>query len=148
MIATFTRSGLITIALSLAVYGGVLVHPAQAVGPGARDGWRLLAAVLAGLVLMSRSPQMLMARMSIEGSQDWYGASYDVPQRLTLRPDSFNDIAVTLTNEGRLTWQSTADAAVRAVVSLAERGHRRRRDLRRPANAVRAAGRARRRGDS
>ena len=47
--------------------------------------------------------------MSVEGSQDWYGASYDVPQRLTLRPDSFNDIDVTLTNQGRLTWQSTAE---------------------------------------
>ena len=68
----------------------------------------VLAAVLVALVLMSRSPQMLVARMSVEGSQDWYGASYDVPRRLTLRPDSFNDIDVTLTNEGRLTWQSTA----------------------------------------
>ena len=57
--------------------------------------------------------------MSTEGSQDWYGASYDVPRRLTLAPDSFNDVAVTLTNQGRLTWQSTADPAVCAVVSLA-----------------------------
>ena len=118
VIATFTRSGLITIALSLAVYGGILFLRRRQ--PGRRSlgegGWTgehrrlaLLAAILVALVLMSRSPQMLLARMSVEGSQDWYGASYDVPQRLTVRPDSFNDIDVTLTNEGRLSWQSTAE---------------------------------------
>ena len=118
VIATFTRSGLITIALSLAVYGGILFLRRRQLGrrrPG-EGGWggehrrlALLAAILVALVLMSRSPQMLLARMSVEGSQDWYGASYDVPQRLTVRPDSFNDIDVTLTNEGRLSWQSTVE---------------------------------------
>jgi hypothetical protein len=49
---------------------------------------------------------MLVARMSTEGSQDWYGASYQVPRHLNLLPDSFTDIPVTLTNRGRLTWQS------------------------------------------
>ena len=108
VIATFTRSGLITIALSLAVYGGILFLRNRQWG-GEHRRLALLAAILVALVLMSRSPQMLLARMSVEGSQDWYGASYDVPQRLTLRPDSFNDIDVTLTNEGRLSWQSIAE---------------------------------------
>ncbi len=107
VIATFTRSGLITISLSLAVYGGVLFMRRKRWGS---EHTRLvaLAAALIALVLVSRSPQMLVARMSVEGSQDWYGASYEVPRRLTLRPDSFNDVDVTLTNQGRLTWQSTA----------------------------------------
>jgi len=107
VVATFTRSGLITIAMSLAIYGAVLFIR--------RNGWgsehkrlAVLAAVLVALVLLSRSPQMLLARMSVEGSQDWYGASYDVPRQLTLRPDSFNDIDIALSNEGRLTWQSNA----------------------------------------
>jgi hypothetical protein len=106
VIATFTRAGLITMAVSLAWYAGVLYQ--------ARRSWQpehtrivALAAILAALVLMSRSPQMLVARISTEGSQDWYGASYEVPRQLTLRPDSFNDIPITLTNEGRLTWQSS-----------------------------------------
>jgi hypothetical protein len=64
--------------------------------------------VVVMLVLMSRSPQMLLARVSNEGSQEWYGAGYQVPTQLTLRPDSFNDIPVTLTNDGGLTWQSQA----------------------------------------
>ena len=117
VIATFTRAGLITITISMAVYGGVMFvrrrPPSR--GPQRPNRWsgeltRLaaLAVVLVMLVLMSRSPQMLVARMSSEGSQEWYGASYQVPQRLTLRPDSFNDIPIRLKNEGRLTWQSSA----------------------------------------
>jgi hypothetical protein len=118
VIATFTRSGLITMTISLALYGGILFVRRRP--PGRRDlgegGWSgehtrlaLLAAVLVALVLLSRSPQMLVARLSVEGSQDWYGASYDVPRQMTLRPDSFNDIEIGLTNQGRLTWQSTAE---------------------------------------
>ncbi len=62
--------------------------------------------MLISLVLVSRSPQLLVARLSAEGSQEWYGASYQVPPRLSLQPDSFNDMPITLTNVGRLTWQS------------------------------------------
>jgi hypothetical protein len=107
VIATFTRSGLITVTLSLALYGAVLYFRRRQWGS---EHGRLaaLAAALVALVLLSRSPQMLVARMSVEGSQDWYGADYDVPRQLTLRPDSFNEIEVTLANQGRLTWQSTA----------------------------------------
>jgi hypothetical protein len=110
VIATFTRAGLITMTISLVVYGGALFLRGRR---WTNEHTRLtaLAAVLVMLVLMSRSPQMLIARMSSEGSQEWYGASYEVPQRLTLRPDSFNDVPITLTNEGRLTWQSTASPA-------------------------------------
>ena len=108
VVATFTRSGLITITLSLALYGAILYVRRRQWGSEHRR-LAVLAVVLIGLVLMSRSPQMLMARMSVEGSQDWYGAVYDVPRQLTLRPDSFNDVEVTLSNEGRLTWQSTAE---------------------------------------
>ena len=49
---------------------------------------------------------MLVSRMSNELSQDWYGASYEVPPALTLRPGSFNEVPVTLSNRGWLTWQS------------------------------------------
>ena len=115
VIATFTRAGLITMAMSLVFYGGVLfLRRSSSSRPGLEPRWSsehtrlvFLALVLVALVLMSRSPQMLVARMSTEGSQDWYGATYDVPQRLTLRPDSFNDIPVGLKNQGRLTWQSS-----------------------------------------
>lgn len=105
IIATFTRAGLITLALSLAIAGGLSFARHRRWTPG-HSRLAALAVVLTALVLVSRSPQMLMARMSHEGSQDWYGASYTVPRTLTLRPDSFNDIPVTLSNRGQLTWQS------------------------------------------
>jgi len=106
VIATFTRAGLITMTMSLAWYAGVLYLKDRA---WRREHRRImaLAIVLVALVLVSRSPQMLVARISTEGSQDWYGASYEVPRQLTLRPDSFNDIPVKLTNQGRLTWESS-----------------------------------------
>lgn len=116
IIATFTRAGLITMAMSLVVYGAVLFirrrnSPTPELQRRRWDGEStrllLLASVIVGLALMSRSPQMLVARMSTEGSQDWYGASYEAPQRITVRPDSFTDVPVTLTNRGRLTWQSS-----------------------------------------
>ena len=106
IIATFTRAGLIAMALSLITYA-VLVHfkPPK----WGREHGRIatLAVILSALVLMSRSPQMLVNRMSNELSQDWYGAAYDVPTAVTLQPGSFNDVAVTVSNRGWLTWQSS-----------------------------------------
>ncbi|HEX8029531.1 MAG TPA: hypothetical protein VF491_13750, partial [Vicinamibacterales bacterium] len=106
VIATFTRAGLVTMAMSLLIYGGVVFMRRQRWSDEhTRLAW--LAAALVALVLMSRSPQMLVARLSTEGSQDWYGASYDVPRQLTFRPDSFNEVPVNLRNQGRLSWQSS-----------------------------------------
>ena len=117
IIATFTRAGLVTMTMSLLIYGGLVYYKRLAgrrsLGEGGRrwDGehTRLaaLAAVLLALVMLSRSPQMLVTRMSTDVSQDWYGASYQVPETLTLRPDSITDVPVTLSNRGWLTWQST-----------------------------------------
>jgi hypothetical protein len=106
IVATFTRAGLITMAMSLLAFGAITYLESRRFTAVHR---RLasLAMVLVGLVLLSRSPQMLVARMSTDISQDWYGASYEVPATLTLAPDSFNEIPVTLTNSGRLTWQSS-----------------------------------------
>ena len=110
VIATFTRAGLITMTISLAWYSGVLYTRERRL-QHEHAVIAALAIVLVALVLVSRSPQMLLARLSTEGSQDWYGASYDVPRHVMMRPDSFNDISVTLKNEGRLTWQSSSAPA-------------------------------------
>ena len=106
VIATFTRAGLITMATSMAIFG-VWLYIAG--GRWRREHSRLvlLAAVLVALVVVSRSPRLLLTRLSTGVSQDWYGASYAVPATLTLRPDSFNDVSVTLSNRGWLTWQSS-----------------------------------------
>jgi hypothetical protein len=106
VIATFTRAGLITMAISMATYGGWL-YVADRRWQTAHTALALLAAVLVALVMVSRSPQLLLTRMSTDVSEDWYGAAYDVPRTLTLRPGSVADIPVTLSNRGWLTWQSS-----------------------------------------
>jgi hypothetical protein len=106
IIATFTRAGLITMTMSLLIYGA-LVYAKGRRWEGAHTRLVALAAVLLALVMLSRSPQMLVTRMSTAVSQDWYGASYHVPDTLTLRPDSTTEVPVTLANRGWLTWQST-----------------------------------------
>ena len=107
IIATFTRAGLITMTTSLVVYGGLTYYARGGRWGREHAALAALAAVLIALVLLSRSPQMLVARMSTDVSQEWYGATYDVPRTLTLRPGSFTDVPITLANRGRLTWQST-----------------------------------------
>ncbi len=93
--------------------------------------------------MLSRSPQMLVTRMSTDVSQDWYGASYEVPGTLTLRPDSITDVP------GDVIEPRLADVAVNAVadvcdlVSLAVDRHRRSGDLRRTEDAIHDARRAR-----
>jgi hypothetical protein len=105
IVATFTRAGLITMTLSLLFVGGLRYAHRRRWDSG---HWRLaaLAAVLVVLVLVSRSPQLLVTRMSTEGSQDWYGASYDVPETLRLQAGQGHDVSVTLSNAGWLTWRS------------------------------------------
>ena len=107
IVATFTRAGLITMTMSLVIVGAVMYWRSGEWGK-VHTRLVLLGAATVALVLASRSPQMLVARMSAEGSQEWYGAAYTVPPTLTLSPDSFNEVPVTLTNDGRLTWQSNA----------------------------------------
>lgn len=108
IIATFTRAGLVTLTMSLLIYGGLTYYRRRdGIRTGEPTRLAALAAVLLALVMLSRSPQMLVTRMSTDVSQDWYGASYEVPGTLTLRPDSLSDVPVTLSNRGWLTWQST-----------------------------------------
>ena len=105
IIATFTRAGLITMALSLMTYGGI-VYFKRRQWSGEHTKLAALTVLLIALVMLSRSPQMLVSRMSNELSQDWYGATYDVPATVRMRPGSFNDIPVVLSNRGWLTWHS------------------------------------------
>ena len=108
VIATFTRAGLISMALSLAVM-------ALAYYAGRRRWERehtplaALAILLFGFALVSHSPALLIMRFVTDTSQDWYGASYDAPTQLRFRPGGVYQVPVTVINEGMLTWQSTEE---------------------------------------
>ena len=106
IIATFTRAGLISMALSLAVFGLALYLR--------RRRWEPEHKTLAGLsvalvvvALLSHSPALLVMRFGTDTSQEWYGASYDAPAALRFQPGGVYRVPVTVTNEGMLTWQST-----------------------------------------
>ena len=146
VIATFTRSGLITITMSLALYGGRALS--SAAGSGAANSGRLavLAAVLVALVLMSRSPQMLL------GAHERRRLAGLVRRRLRRAAAADAAAGQLQRRRGHALQRGPADvavdrgAAVFPLVPLPASRHRRRRHLRRPADTVRAAGRARRRG--
>jgi hypothetical protein len=46
--------------------------------------------------------------MSTEEQEDWYSASFDVPDNLALTTGATTTVPVTLTNNGRTTWDSNA----------------------------------------
>lgn len=108
--ATFTRAGLFGMAGALAVVGGVRI--ARLGLAGAAIG-RLVAltALIVIVVLALHSPELLLTRISSEGSQAWYGARYEVPVTLDLDTGRMHQIPITLTNTGRLTWDSTRQPA-------------------------------------
>lgn len=64
--------------------------------------------MVVALVAGSRAPALWASRVSTDTSQDWYGADYVVPARLTLSPGRKARVPVTVENRGLLTWQSTA----------------------------------------
>jgi hypothetical protein len=108
IIATFTRTGLIVIACSLVGVSALRF---------ARHPWfdaaqRTLASVavlLIAFVAVSRTPEAWMSRLSADTAEDWYGARFEVPDRLSVRPGGLYDVSITVTNDGRITWQSQRD---------------------------------------
>jgi O-antigen ligase len=107
--ATFTRAGLLAMAASIVVVGAMHMSRSRQVG-----SVRLLAAltlVLGAIVMLSHSPELLATRITTEGSQDWYGARYEVPSTLRFETAREYHVPITLENRGRLTWDSSRDPA-------------------------------------
>jgi hypothetical protein len=104
--ATFTRAGLISMGSTIALVAALHFAKTRRVD---RDQLRLaaLAATLCALVMLSRSPEILLTRLRTEGSQDWYGATYAAPATLTLRTGANYQVPVTLENTGRVIWDSS-----------------------------------------
>ena len=103
--ATFTRAGLIGMGAAMVLVAalGLTRAPLSRAGLGTVT---LLAAVIAIIVFVSHSPEALATRLTTEGSQAWYGARYEVPTDLSLRTGELQRVPVTVTNIGRLAWDS------------------------------------------
>ena len=69
----------------------------------------ILGLVLVTLVLFSRSPDILMARLRTTGSEEWYGATYSAPAALRFQTGGAYQVPVTIVNTGRVIWDSNND---------------------------------------
>lgn len=110
IVATFTRAGLIGAAAALGAMAALRLGRVPRAHAGI-PALTLLAATLVAVVFVLHSPELLAARATTEGTAAWYGARYETPARLTLDTGRVHYVPVTLTNTGRLTWDSTRDPA-------------------------------------
>jgi O-antigen ligase len=103
---TFTRAGLITMAASLVLVAGLdRLRRRSSVGSALLAG---LAAVIVLLFVASRSADSLWLRMTTEGQDSWYRVAIVAPQEMGLTTGSESAVALTVTNTGRLPWDSRA----------------------------------------
>jgi O-antigen ligase len=103
---TFTRAGLITMAASLLLVGAL-----DRLRRHANGGTALLAGLGAVIVLLfagSRSVDSLWLRLTTEGQDSWYRVALVAPQEMALATGSESAVPVTVTNTGRLPWDSQA----------------------------------------
>ena len=102
---TFTRAGLITMAASLLLVGGLRRPRAADAGTALLAG---LAVVVALLLAGSRSPESLWLRMTSEGQESWYRARIAAPPEIELPTGRLSTVPITISNTGRLPWDSSA----------------------------------------
>ena len=110
IIATFTRTGLIVVAISL-VGVSALRFATHRRFDSAQRSLAAVACVVAVLVAFSRSPEAWVSRLTADTAEDWYGARFEAPSQLSVHPDGVYDIPITVTNDGRITWQSDREPA-------------------------------------
>jgi O-Antigen ligase len=104
---TFTRAGVITMATSL-----VLVAAIRHRFRGYDAGTALIVAlgvIVSVLFLSSRSAESMWLRLTSEGQESWYGAHVTSPDALVLSAGRTQTVPVSVTNTGRLEWDSRAE---------------------------------------
>ncbi len=106
VVLTFTRAGLVTLLSSLAIVTALRVR---------ERGLDRTALVLAGLALAvglqfvaSRSLDALRLRLSTEGQEEWYRASFDAPLDLAVPAGGTIAVPLSVTNTGRVSWDPDA----------------------------------------
>ena len=105
IVVTFTRSGLITMASTLAVVGGLRYRRAGFERGAVALG--ILAALFGLQLLSSRSAESLHLRLTTETLETWFRAEINAPRELTLATGSRTTVPVQLRNSGGATWDSS-----------------------------------------
>jgi O-antigen ligase len=103
---TFTRAGLITMATSLLLVGVVYrMRRSQNAGTALVAA---LGVVVALLFAGSRSMDSLWLRLTSESQDTWYRAAFVAPEEIELPAGTLSRVPITVTNRGRLPWDSQA----------------------------------------
>lgn len=107
---TFTRAGLISIIVTLAIASTIRYRRA-----GIDRSVRALAALAAGVIVLVAAPRSTDSwwlRMTTEGQETWYRADIVAPPNVSIAADDVVAVPVKVTNAGRLVWDSTAQPPI------------------------------------
>jgi hypothetical protein len=103
---TYTRSGVVTIVLTL-----LIAAAGRARFGGFDPAFRalaLLAVVVAALFFASRPSEGMRLRLTTEGQNEWYRAEIRGPDHLDIGAGGRAALDVTVKNTGQVTWDSQA----------------------------------------
>lgn len=108
---TFTRAGLLTLAVSVLLVVGL--HYRRAGLDRGVAAIALVAVILAVEVLSSRSAEAIFLRLTTEGQEQWFRAAIDAPLDLAMQTGETAIVPIRVTNTGRTTWDPAAEHPVR-----------------------------------
>ena len=111
VILTFTRAGLITLALAVAILLLFRIRE-RGIDLGSRAIAALSVAIVA-LAASSRSMQSTWLRLSTEGQDAWYRARVEAPPSLQLSAGEERVVPVEVTNTGLVPWDPFANPPMR-----------------------------------
>jgi acyl dehydratase len=106
VVLTFTRAGLLTLLSSLAIVAALRVRER-----GADRAVIVLGALAVAIgvqFVASRSLDAVRLRLSTEGQDEWYHASFDAPRRIEVPAGGIVAVPLSVTNTGRVTWDPGA----------------------------------------
>lgn len=110
LIFTFTRGGLIGLALSLIMMLVVAAYRQRSRQTVRAVGSVMLLAVLV-LAVVALTNTSARLRLMSENSLTWYRATYIAPESLSARPGELLNATVTVANQGIQTWRSQGERA-------------------------------------
>lgn len=107
IILTYTRAGLLVLALCLILVGAIRLRSRRA-GDLTVPALTALLLIVVGLFGLSRPAGSVWLRLTTEQETGWYRAAIRPPADLHLAPGELRTVPLMLTNTGRVVWDSRA----------------------------------------
>ena len=107
IILSYTRAGLLVLAVCLVLVGAIRLRSRRG-GDLALPALAALLVIAGGLFVLARPAGSVWLRLTTEQETGWYRAAIHPPADLHLAPGEQRAVPVTLTNTGRVVWDSSA----------------------------------------